>query len=157
MSILAFQPDAERYYSEGYWRSGDLWGEFVRSAELDPGKTALHVGARSISYGELRRAAVALSTRLAESGVAAGDVVLLLGRNSIEAAVALLACFHRGAVAAPLPPMFGTAQLSALAAQAQRSRADRASAARPRSRSARRCAARCELVHGAAPGRRRGR
>jgi acyl-coenzyme A synthetase/AMP-(fatty) acid ligase len=44
--------------------------------------------------------------------------VLLLGRNSIEAAVALLACFHAGAVAAPLPPMFGSAQLSALAAQA---------------------------------------
>jgi acyl-coenzyme A synthetase/AMP-(fatty) acid ligase len=43
-----------------------------------------------------------------------GDVVILLGRNSLAAAVALFACFHRGAVAAPLPPMFGATQLSAL-------------------------------------------
>jgi acyl-coenzyme A synthetase/AMP-(fatty) acid ligase len=59
-----------------------------------------------------------MSARLADLGVGTGDVVLLLGRNSIEAAVSLLACFHRGAVAAPLPPMFGRAQLAALAAQA---------------------------------------
>ena len=32
--------------------------------------------------------------------------------------MALLACLHRGAVAAPLPPMFGTQQLAALAGQA---------------------------------------
>jgi acyl-coenzyme A synthetase/AMP-(fatty) acid ligase len=118
MSTLVFQPQVARYYSEGYWRAGDLWGEFDRSVSLAPDKMALHVGERSISFAELRRAAVALSGRLAAKGVTAGDVVLLLGRNSIEAAVALLACFHRGAVAAPLPPMFGTAQLSALAAQA---------------------------------------
>jgi cyclohexanecarboxylate-CoA ligase len=118
MSTLPFQPDAERYYSEGYWRAGDLWGEFARSASADPAKPALIAEERSISYGDLRRAAVALSARLVTDGVRPGDVVLLLGRNSIEAAVGLLACFHRGAVAAPLPPMFGPAQLSALAAQA---------------------------------------
>ena len=118
MSTLAFQPDAERYYSQGYWRTGDLWGEFARSASADPAKIALIVEEQSISYGALRRAAVALSARLASAGVRPGDVVLLLGRNSIEAAVGLLACFHCGAVAAPLPPMFGLAQLSALAAQA---------------------------------------
>src|SRR5689334_559351 len=118
MSTLAFQPAAERFYAEGFWRDGDLWSEFVRSADADEAKAALVVEDRSITYGELRRAAVALSARLAASGIAAGDVVLLLGRNSIEAAVGMLACFHRGAVAAPLPPMFGPAQLSALAAQA---------------------------------------
>jgi acyl-coenzyme A synthetase/AMP-(fatty) acid ligase len=118
MSTLAFQPDAERYYSEGHWRSGDLWSEFARSTQLAPDKVALHAAERSISYAELRRAAVAMSARLADLGVGTGDVVLLLGRNSIEAAVALLACVHRGAVAAPLPPMFGRAQLAALAAQA---------------------------------------
>lgn len=118
MSTLAFQPQAARYYSEGYWRPGDLWGEFDRAASLAADKGALHVEERHITYAELRRAAVALSGRLAANGIEAGDVVLLLGRNSIEAAVALLACFHRGAVAAPLPPMFGAAQLSALAAQA---------------------------------------
>ena len=43
--------------------------------------------------------------------------MLLLGRHSIEAAVALLGCLHRGVVLAPLPPMFNVAQLSALADQ----------------------------------------
>jgi acyl-coenzyme A synthetase/AMP-(fatty) acid ligase len=118
MSILAFQPDAERYYAQGHWRAGDLWGEFAARASAAPTKTALHVEDSSISYERLQRAALALSARLAAASLGPGDVVLLLGRNSIEAAVALLACFHRGAVAAPLPPMFGSAQLEALAVQA---------------------------------------
>ncbi len=117
-SILAFQPDAERYYAEGYWRPGDLWSEFAARASLAPAKNALIAGDRYISYAGLERAAVALSGRLAAHSVGPGDVVLLLGRNGPEAAVALLACFHRGAVAAPLPPMFGTQQLAALAGQA---------------------------------------
>jgi cyclohexanecarboxylate-CoA ligase len=118
MSILAFQPDAERYYAEGYWRAGDLWADFAARVSAAPAKTAIHAGDSSITYEGLERAAVALSARLAAAGIAAGDVVLLLGRNSVEAAVALLACFHRGAVAAPLPPMFGAPQLTALAEQA---------------------------------------
>ena len=93
-------------------------GEFAAARDDDPAKTALHVDEQRISYDELRRAAIALSARLATADVRRGDVVLLLGRNSIEAAVALLACFHLGAVAAPLPPMFGRAQLAELAAQA---------------------------------------
>ena len=105
--ILAFQPDAGRYYAEGHWRPGDLWSEFAASAGSAPAKTALIAGERHISYAGLERAAVALSGRLAAHSIGPGDVVLLLGRNGIEAAVALLACWHRGAVAAPLPPMFG--------------------------------------------------
>jgi cyclohexanecarboxylate-CoA ligase len=118
MSILAFQPDAKSYYAKGYWRAGDLWSEFAASASLAPAKNALIAGDRHISYAGLERAAVALSGRLAAHSIGPGDVVLLLGRNGIEAAVALLACWHRGAVAAPLPPMFGAQQLAALAGQA---------------------------------------
>jgi acyl-coenzyme A synthetase/AMP-(fatty) acid ligase len=114
---LAFQPDAAEYYARGYWLSGDLWGEFAARAGADPERIALRLGDRSISYARLERAAVSLSARLAASSVQRGDVVVLLGRNSIGAAVALLACFHHGAVAAPLPPMFGSAQLLALVAQ----------------------------------------
>jgi acyl-coenzyme A synthetase/AMP-(fatty) acid ligase len=117
MTLLTFQPDAGNYYADGYWRGGDLWDEFAARAGAAPGKTALIAGERRISYAELERAAVALSGRLAAESIAPGDVVLLLGRNGIEAATALLACFHRGAVAAPLPPMFGAQQLAALARQ----------------------------------------
>ena len=118
MSTLAFQPAAERYYADGFWRTGDLWSEFDAHATATPSKPALHAGDRSITYLELRRASASLAAELADAGVERGDVVLLLGRNSLEAAVALLACFHLGAVAAPLPPMFGAEQLSALARQA---------------------------------------
>ena len=118
MPLLSFQPDAARYYAEGYWQTGDLWDTLAAQASATPGKTALIAGERRISYADLASAAVALSARLAAGSIGPGDVVLLLGRNSIEAAVALLACFYRGAVAAPLPPMFGPQQLAALSRQA---------------------------------------
>src|SRR5215211_7332971 len=105
MSTLSFQPDADRYYAEGYWRPGDLWGDFAARAHAAPDKVALILGDRRITYDELRRAAVGLSARLAAASVEPGDVVFLLG------------CLHRGVVLAPLPPMFNVAQLSALADQ----------------------------------------
>ena len=117
MSTLRFQPEADRYYAEGHWRPGDLWEDFAARAQAHPGKVALVLDDRRVSYDELRRAAVALSARLAAGSVQPGDVVLLLGRHSIEAAVALLGCLHRGVVLAPLPPMFNVAQLVALARQ----------------------------------------
>lgn len=118
MTLLTFQPDAGRFYTDGHWRAGDLWGEFAVQASAAPGKTALIVGEQRISYAGLERAAIALSARLAADSIAPGDVVVLLGRHSVEAVTALLACFHLGAVAAPLPPMFGTQQLAALVRQA---------------------------------------
>jgi acyl-CoA synthetase (AMP-forming)/AMP-acid ligase II len=117
MSNLRFQPEAARFYTEGHWRSGDLWGDFAARAAATPGKTALILDDRAVTYGELRRGAVAVSARLAAGGVRPGDVVVLLGRHSIEAAVAFLGALHRGAVLAPLPPMFNATQLSALSRQ----------------------------------------
>ena len=117
MSTLTFQPDAERYYAEGYWREGDLWSDFAARAREHPSRTALVLDDRSFTFDQLRRAAVGVSLRLAEGGVAAGEVVILLGRHSIEAAVAMLGCMHRGAVIAPLPPMFNESQLTALIEQ----------------------------------------
>ena len=117
MTTLSFQPEADRYYAEGYWRPGDLWGDFAARAHAQPDKVALVLDDRRVTYDELRRAAVALSARLAARSVQPGDVVVLLGRHSIEAAVAMLGCLHRGVVLAPLPPMFNVTQLSALAGQ----------------------------------------
>ena len=36
MSTLSFQPEADRYYAEGYWRAGDLWGDFAARAARPP-------------------------------------------------------------------------------------------------------------------------
>jgi cyclohexanecarboxylate-CoA ligase len=117
MSTLTFQPEADRYYAEGYWRDGDLWSDFARRAKENPQKPALILDDRAFTFDQLRRAAVGVSVRLAQGGVEPGDVVILLGRHSIEAAVAMLGCLHRGVVIAPLPPMFNESQLSALITQ----------------------------------------
>jgi cyclohexanecarboxylate-CoA ligase len=119
MTTLSFQPEADRYYAEGYWRAGDLWTDFAARAHAQPDKVALVLDDRRVTYHELRRAAVALSARLAAGSVQPGDVVVLLGRHSIEAAVAMLGCLHRGVVLAPLPPMFNVTQLIALARQTE--------------------------------------
>jgi cyclohexanecarboxylate-CoA ligase len=117
MPNLDFQPDADRYYAEGYWREGDLWSDFAARAEENPAKVALILDDRRVTFDELRRAAIGISNRLADGNVQPGDIVILLGRHSIEAAVAMLGCLHRGAVLAPLPPMFNITQLSALLEQ----------------------------------------
>lgn len=117
MPTLTFQPEAQRYYAEGYWRDGDLWSDFAARAAEDPRKPALILDDRTFTFDQLRRAAVGVSVRLAEAGVQPGDIVILLGRHSIEAAVAMLGCLHRGVVIAPLPPMFNENQLSALIEQ----------------------------------------
>jgi cyclohexanecarboxylate-CoA ligase len=114
MSMLRFQPEAERFYAEGWWRAGDLWSEFDARVAEAPDKTALILEDRDVSYAELRQAALALSARAAALGAAPGDAVVLIGRHSIGAVVALLGCLHRGLVVAPLPPMFSVAQLSAI-------------------------------------------
>jgi acyl-coenzyme A synthetase/AMP-(fatty) acid ligase len=114
---LAFQPEAGRYYAEGYWRDGDMWEDFSRRVDEHPAKVALIQDDREVTFEGLQRAAIGVSGKLADGGIQPGEVVILLGRHSIEAAVAMLGCLHRGAVLAPLPPMFNTTQLSALLAQ----------------------------------------
>ena len=120
-STLAFQQEAERYYAEGYWREGDLWSEFDARAHEHADRVALMLDDRRVTYAELRQAALAVSNRLAEIQIQPGDVVILLGRHSIEAAVAMLGCLHRGVVLAPLPPMFSAQQMSALIDQTRAS------------------------------------
>jgi cyclohexanecarboxylate-CoA ligase len=117
MSTLEFQPEAERYYAEGHWRDGDLWTDFAARVDEHPDKVALVLDDRTVTFAQLRRAAIGISNKLAEGNVGPGDIVVMLGRHSIEAAVAMLGCLHRGAVLAPLPPMFNASQLSALLAQ----------------------------------------
>jgi cyclohexanecarboxylate-CoA ligase len=117
MSMLTFQPEADRYYAEGWWRDGDLWDEFAARAGEAPEKVALILEDGEVTYAQLRGAALALSARLAALSAQPGDAVALIGRHSVAAVVALLGCLHRGLVVAPLPPMFGVGQLSALTGQ----------------------------------------
>src|SRR4051812_17482638 len=117
MLSRAGEPEARRYYEEGLWRSEDLWTDFAARAAEHPDRVAFACGERSLTYAELERAAITLSARLAARFVQRGDVVAMLGRNSLEAVVSIVACMHRGAVPAPVPPMFSPAQLGALMRQ----------------------------------------
>jgi acyl-coenzyme A synthetase/AMP-(fatty) acid ligase len=110
-------PDARAYYDQGFWRTEDFWQDFEERVAERPDKPALICGDATLTFGELRQAAAALSARLAAAGVAPGDVVGLCGRHSIEAVIALMACFHRGAVLALVPPMFSEQQLGTLMRQ----------------------------------------
>ncbi len=111
------EPEAQVYYERGFWRREDLWQDFDAIAGERPDKVALDCRDATLTFGELRHAAAALSARLARAGVAPGDVVGLCGRHSIEAVIALMACVHRGAVLALVPPMFSEQQLQALMRQ----------------------------------------
>ena len=68
-ATLAFQPEAERYYAQGYWRDGDLWSDFDARAREHADRVALVLEDRAVTYAELRRAAVGVSHRLADAGV----------------------------------------------------------------------------------------
>ena len=73
ISTLEFQPEAERYYAEGYWQDGDLWSDFeARSRWSTRLASPWSSRTRAVTYAELRRAAVALSHRLADAGVGRG-------------------------------------------------------------------------------------
>src|SRR5215213_10511333 len=61
-----FQPDADRYYAEGYWRPGDLWEDVAARVHEHPDRKALVLDDRTVTYGGLRKAAIAVSRRLAE-------------------------------------------------------------------------------------------
>src|SRR3712207_1982930 len=85
-----FQPQADRFRAEGYWRAGDLWQDFEAHAAERPERVALVLEERRVTYAELRRAAIGVSRRLREAGVEPGEVVVLLGRHSIESVVSML-------------------------------------------------------------------
>jgi acyl-coenzyme A synthetase/AMP-(fatty) acid ligase len=114
MATRKHESEAAQYYAQGYWRAEDMWHDFDRRASATPEKPALICGEATLTFAQLRHAAAALSADLRDEGVAAGDVIGLCGRHSIEAVIALMACIHRGVAVALFPPMFGEQQLRAL-------------------------------------------
>lgn len=79
--------------------------DFLRhSAARLPGKTALVVGERRISYAELDRLSNSLAAGLAANGVRRDDRVLIYLDNGWEAAVAIFAVLKAGAIFSPINP-----------------------------------------------------
>ena len=74
----------------------------ARSAEAYPDRAALILGPRAVSYARLYHMAAALAEHLAARGLAVGDRVALLSRNSPEYAAAYYGIQAAGGVAVAL-------------------------------------------------------
>lgn len=73
-----------------------------RAAALHPEREAIVFGERRIAYADLALATDRLAALLGDAGLAPGDRVALLGRNSVDYALAMLALARHGFVALPL-------------------------------------------------------
>jgi long-chain acyl-CoA synthetase len=69
-------------------------------------KPAVISGGRVLTYAELDLAAMNLARWFLAQGLIQGDRVAIQGTNTIDVAVALLACFHAGMVAVPVNTRF---------------------------------------------------
>ncbi|HET9733066.1 MAG TPA: AMP-binding protein [Acidimicrobiales bacterium] len=78
----------------------------------DPTRPALHVGQRTMSYGELVQRAATARSGLRAAGVEAGDRVAIVAPNGEAFPICLLAVWGLGAVAVPLNPLSPTPELS---------------------------------------------
>ncbi|HVT66592.1 MAG TPA: AMP-binding protein, partial [Trebonia sp.] len=84
------------------------------SAERAPGRPAVAVGDRVLSYAELDRLSNQVARTLLAQGVAPGDRVGILIPKSAAAVVALYGVLKTGACYVPLDPKSPTARLSAI-------------------------------------------
>ncbi|HSX93167.1 MAG TPA: AMP-binding protein, partial [Hydrogenophaga sp.] len=92
-------------------------GPFVHSAfetrcHEQPGKTALVLGERRVSYGELIAQVNGIAVALHETGITHGDRVVLLLDSGVDYVAALHAVWRLGAVAVPLGPQTKAAKLT---------------------------------------------
>src|ERR1700722_10174393 len=100
-----------QYYSAGYWRSDDLWTSFQNIVAAAPHTVAFIEGDRYVTFNELMIQAESFSRAAAARGLVAGDVLLIHGRQCIEAMIAIMGCAYGGLVAGLLPHMFSTEQI----------------------------------------------
>lgn len=105
----------ERYYASGHWTGETLWDTLHGRALADPQAIAFIDEHRTLRYGELLDDAAAFGSALRARGIEPGEPVLIVGRNVHASAVAMLGCWRQGFVAVPVPPMYSSAQLAAIA------------------------------------------
>ena len=112
--------DYVRVAAPGYY--GRLVGNLVRwgfsmaslmegAAAGRPKRTALIDEVGELTYAELREQARRFAAALRAHGVAEGDRVALVARNSRVPVITMLACGYLGAVAMVMNPMSSAAQL----------------------------------------------
>ncbi|MFZ2174798.1 MAG: amino acid adenylation domain-containing protein [Rhodococcus sp. (in: high G+C Gram-positive bacteria)] len=93
---------------------GSVWAEILRQCHRVPDRTAVVVGARSLTFRELDSASAALAGQLVAAGVRPGQVVLIHQRQSIDTVVGLIAALRSGAAWCVIEPGHPAEQLRAL-------------------------------------------
>ena len=91
----------EKEYASGHWRDDTIFSLANEQAMRSPDRIAVRDRSGSVTYGELVGRANALSRRLSEAGLRAGDRVAVWLPSRIETAVAFLACSRNGYVCCP--------------------------------------------------------
>lgn len=99
------------------WTPRTTLEPLARAARARPDAVALVCGDTSLIYADYARAVDALAARLAAEGGSGGTVLILL-RNSIAIAVAVLAAQRAGAAAAALNPDYSARELAPMIADA---------------------------------------
>ena len=103
---------AEEYRRAGWWPGEHLADRFHRLVHTDPGRrSVVDDPGVALSRGELWEQASVLAQTLTESGVRAGDSVLIYLPNSTRWQVVFLACLQVRAVPATLPTTTDAATL----------------------------------------------
>lgn len=111
--ILASAKNIERYTAQGVWGAVSLDVLLQRQAEAQPDRLALRDPAnraefatgpvRALTWRQSWLVARELAATLKTCGLAPGDIVGIQLPPIVEAPLILLACWHAGLIAAPLP------------------------------------------------------
>ena len=110
---------ADRYRDAGLWQSTVVYELVEAAAAPDPAKEAVCDATRRLSYDELLRQSNALAAFLLDAGVVGGDCVAVQSGNTVELAVAHVACSRAGATFVPLSSAWRRTELAELLAVAR--------------------------------------
>jgi len=105
---------AERYCAAGAWQARVVHELVAAAAAPDPAKDAVCDATRRLSYAELLQQGNALTAFLLEAGVGDGDCVAVQSGNTVELAVAHVACSRAGATFVPLSSSWRRTELREL-------------------------------------------
>src|SRR5947208_207397 len=115
MPVQALQADVdERYLKAGVWQTRVIYELVEAQAAREPAKDAVCDQTRRLTYEQLLDESNSLASFLLELGIDEGDCVAVQSGNTVELAVAHLACSRVGATFVPLSSAWRRTELREL-------------------------------------------
>ncbi len=103
--------DVARYYASGDWQQRVLYDIVAGHAATIGDRTFVTDGRQTLTYADLRAAAVRLAAGLQERGIGRGDRVAVQLPNWAEFAIIAVALSRLGAILVPIMPIFRHAEV----------------------------------------------